>query len=270
MPPPAELAPWIECIWTLQGGPGATEPILPDGRNEIILHFGDRFMRHTSAGAELQPRALFVGPMMRAARIQPTGRVDVLGIRLRPGAAGSLLRHRLDRLHDEIPALDDVSPALGAITEAVDPVEPPARRLERLNGFLRQAFRGARAPDSRLTAAVHALQTTRSVDAAVHASGWSHRQLQRRFREEVGFGPKTLGRILRLQAAVRAAPSALEIGWSRIAVRSGYFDQAHLIREFREVTGRTPAEFFGVAHPLSSAFIAGGEQPRTGSPHHPL
>lgn len=89
--------------------------------------------------------------------------------------------------------------------------------------------------------------------------GWSRRHLAARFRRELGLGPKTTARLLRFQrasatlgrqGAVSAPPDPAgpaddrtgpADGWAELAVRWGYYDQSHLIREFREFTGTTPA-----------------------------
>ncbi|MEU8375956.1 helix-turn-helix domain-containing protein [Micromonospora sp. NPDC048894] len=84
--------------------------------------------------------------------------------------------------------------------------------------------------------------------------GWSRRHLTARFRRELGLGPKTTARLLRFQRAYAAlgrthAMPASPVGsdrpdptdgWAELAVRWGYYDQSHLIREFREFTGATP------------------------------
>ncbi|WP_422755423.1 helix-turn-helix domain-containing protein [Micromonospora sp. WMMD708] len=89
--------------------------------------------------------------------------------------------------------------------------------------------------------------------------GWSRRHLAARFRRELGLGPKTTARLLRFQRAyamlgrqdaVSAPPDPAgpadrrtgpADGWAELAARWGYYDQSHLIREFREFTGMTPA-----------------------------
>ena len=69
---------------------------------------------------------------------------------------------------------------------------------------------------------------------------WSHRRLIARFRDDVGVAPKTLARIVRfehLTDILRAEPG---IEWSWAAARCGFFDQAHLAREVRDLADLTP------------------------------
>src|ERR1035438_6503164 len=79
------------------------------------------------------------------------------------------------------------------------------------------------------------------VDWMARQAGLSPRQFRRRCMEEAGLGPKRLARVLRFRYANRLAAAARRPDWSLIAASAGYFDQAHLIRDFREFTGRTPA-----------------------------
>jgi AraC-like DNA-binding protein len=70
--------------------------------------------------------------------------------------------------------------------------------------------------------------------------GWTRKRLVARFREQVGVPPKTLARMLRFE---RAQSLAGRHGWAELAAECGYYDQSHLIREFRSITGRTPETF---------------------------
>jgi AraC-like DNA-binding protein len=73
--------------------------------------------------------------------------------------------------------------------------------------------------------------------------GWSHRRLIARFRDQVGMAPKQLARVIRFEGLLealrhgRGAPR-----WTELALDHGYYDQAHLIREVRALTGETPTE----------------------------
>jgi AraC-like DNA-binding protein len=87
------------------------------------------------------------------------------------------------------------------------------------------------------------------VGRLVEETGWSRRHLTARFREQVGLPPKVFGRILRFQRAARdlARPDGPSL--CEIALDCGYYDQAHLNRDFREFAGRTPTELMAARLP---------------------
>ena len=75
--------------------------------------------------------------------------------------------------------------------------------------------------------------------------GCSPKHLIAQFRDHVGVPPKTLARILRFRKALNLLEANAQIRWVDVALRSGYYDQAHLIRDFRGFTGCTPTEYLG-------------------------
>ena len=82
---------------------------------------------------------------------------------------------------------------------------------------------------------------TRSTDL-VHALGVSERQLRRRFDAAVGYGPKTLQRVLRFQRFLaRITPRGEISDLAQLAAETGYADQAHLTREVGRLSGLSPA-----------------------------
>jgi AraC-like DNA-binding protein len=87
--------------------------------------------------------------------------------------------------------------------------------------------------------------TSANVIAVAFALGISERHLRRVFRETVGVGPKTFAKITRFRRAVSAAREASQPSWARIAATTGYYDQAHLITEFRAIAGVTPPALLG-------------------------
>ncbi|WP_405016080.1 helix-turn-helix domain-containing protein [Kitasatospora sp. NBC_00070] len=83
-----------------------------------------------------------------------------------------------------------------------------------------------------------------AVQELADTAGWSRRRLETMFREQVGLPPKGCARILRLQRVLREYRDGPDRDGTRIALRCGYFDQAHLVREFRATLGCSPSQFF--------------------------
>jgi transcriptional regulator GlxA family with amidase domain len=78
------------------------------------------------------------------------------------------------------------------------------------------------------------------LDDLARATGVSKRQFRRLCIEYTGLPPKLLARMLRFRRAVGLRGRGLD--WAQLALECGYFDQAHLVRDFREFSGGTPSE----------------------------
>jgi AraC-like DNA-binding protein len=263
-PSPA-LEPYIRCYWMLEApgsGEAPAQRVLPDGCVEIVINLGDQFVRQHSAGIEeRQPRLLLVGPTTAHMSIAPMGAIRLVGIRFRPGGARPFLDVPPHEVRDAAPALDDVAPALGPAL--VDRLATAGRGEEacvldralglRLAGAHRMGDRRVLAAVRATYAAAHAVR----VDAFIASIGLGARQMERAFRETVGFGPKTLCRLARFQRVVRALESPERTTWARLAAEHGYADQPHLAREFREFAGTTLTTYLRELHPMSDRFHNG-------------
>lgn len=81
------------------------------------------------------------------------------------------------------------------------------------------------------------------VDQLMHEFGIGSRSLQRLFREYVGIGPKWVVQSLRLLEAADRATRGEVTDWSDLALELGYADQAHFIRDFKKLVGRSPVDY---------------------------
>ncbi len=129
------------------------------------------------------------------------------------------------RLFDRLGEARDLPTAAAVLESAI---------AERLGTARRSLERGQLAADAarRLRGA-----TVSAVAADLHMS---ERQLRRLFQDTVGVSPKTFARLARFRRALRAAREGDRDDWAGIAVEAGYYDQAHLIAEFRAISGVTP------------------------------
>jgi AraC-like DNA-binding protein len=233
LPPPAALAPWVRCLWALtvqaEGDPGW---VVPDGYMDLV-----------ASGPELHLAGPDTAPW--PVRRRPGG--VAVGVRFHPGAAPGLVGPPASELRDIRVAPDELWGRCGReLTEQVAGAASPAARLEVMVAGLAPHVDRADPPDPLVAAAVAVLErdpAAARVGRLGPAVGLGERQLRRRFHAGVGYGPKTLARILRFQrllALLRddhpGGPSLAEA-----AIRAGYADQAHMTAECTRLSGRSPA-----------------------------
>jgi AraC-like DNA-binding protein len=243
--PSARAAPSVRCIWKLSGDAddagGDPEPIVSDGCVELVVHRGDPFLQLATNGRLIeQPRAMVVGPTAVPTNVRPTGRIDVVGIRLQPWAAGSLLGISASALRDRIVPLSDLgqrAAAFGALAldEGLD--DSIIDALDDLASTTRDPDPLARA----LVATIASVDEPLSVGLLAAKAGRSVRTVQRAFDTEVGLSPRTLIRLSRMQRALRMARARPALPWIAIAAACGFHDQPHFVREFRELVGELPS-----------------------------
>jgi AraC-like DNA-binding protein len=256
--PAPVLRPFVRALWSLEGDDPApaADRILPDGCMELVFHLGTPFSSWDDDGREAgQPAALLVGQQTHALRVRPSQRAAVVGVRFHPGGAWPFLRVPQHQLCGRLPALADVSPALARDAERLHDARDLGAAVAALASRLAALAVSFDRPDRRITACVSAIASSAgavTVDDLARHCGIGARQLERLFRDTVGLAPRTLGRLARFQAALRACEGGAPL--SAAGLSAGYADQAHFTREFRRVSGLTPSAFLAERAPLASAF----------------
>lgn len=233
-PPPGTLADWIVGIWTLAGdGRGDAVHhyhVVPDGCSDLI------FDRQNGEG-------FIFGTVSAAKTVEMSGQVSLVGVRLQPHLLPAFTGIPASAVRDVEPSFREAS--LTDWCQVFEAHLPADTRVfsARAADSLARAVAAKLHPERInirarwLTSAL--LDGGGSVDQAAHATGFSHRQLQRIARHELGLSPKLMGRILRMQQALRAVFETKD-EHALLAAAHGYADQAHMIREFTTLTGHTP------------------------------
>src|SRR3954447_2119785 len=258
--PPPPLDRMVHRFWFLRtrvGAEPAVQTIVPDGRGEIVLHLGEPFAELDAAGqSRPQGRALVAGQLTGPFRLVPRPGADVIGIRLRTGAAHRLLPPQRELTGRVVP-LTDVGRALEpCLLDAVrGETDPRGRAASLCAALARVLSSGAFGAVDAAVARLEPGQPT-TISELARSVALTPRTLQRRFHAEVGLDPTLLRRILRFRAAFRLLERLPPGRWSRVASRAGYFDQAHLIRDFRRFAGAAPSVFFDAGPELARAFSA--------------
>jgi AraC-like DNA-binding protein len=260
-PSPA-VARFVEFYWTLEDdAPGdSLQRILPDGRGCLVLNFASPYARYCNNAWQLQPRSFLVGQITGPLVLRPSGPMAMLGIQFRPQGAAELFAAPMGELNDHAVMLDAVCPGLARHLEPVMDFDTPGQAVFAVDGLLSQfAERSEASADAALSFAVAALGRSHGLARIRHLAervGWSTRQLQRRFKAVVGISPKLFARMQRFQAVLRATDGR-EADWVTAAVHSGYYDQSHLIRDFREFAGKPPTGLLDQELDLNRRFVQG-------------
>lgn len=261
-PPAPALAPFVECFWVVRDAHRRDhrlpDRILPDGCPEWIVHAADPFARRSDGRWRKQPRSFIAGTLSQPWWVQAGREVRTLGIRFRPGAMAALSGASMWGTSDR-----EIAPAvfLGAAARRL----PTAVRAQRTTSAMIRAaetellrIAGPRLGERPLTApAVRILVRSRGrerIDAVAGALGWTRRRLERAFRRELGIAPKLYARIVRLNAALATMHGPERVRAVEVAIDAGYFDQAHLLHDFRLLAARPPAAGPKADGPLARHF----------------
>lgn len=230
-PAPAALASHVACLWSRSG---CATVIVPDGCADLIW---------------TDERVIVAGPATRGfVSGQPPAGRSYVGVRLRVGAAGGVLGVPAHELLDDSPVVGDLWPEVGDLAGRCAEAGGVPAMIEVLVDSIGPRVRDAQPVDPVVAGAIHGLAGPRARVDRLDV-GLSTRQLRRRFELAVGYPPKTLARILRLQRFLSAGGTAGAL--ADLAQDLGYTDHAHLSRDCRELTGSTPTQLLAAGVPAT-------------------
>jgi AraC-like DNA-binding protein len=221
------LADRVVCTW-VNPATQARRPVLPDACMDIVWD-----------GARL----IVAGPDTGPAESAPD--VTFVGLRFQPGAAPGFLRSSADELRDRrVPLGEFWGRGADELAERIADSPHLARVL--LGRAVRARLARATPVDPLVAAAMRELAAGEAGAEAIgdlaERLGADERTLRRRCSQALGYGPKTLARILRFRRALRLGRAGLPL--AAVAASAGYADQAHLSRECRRLAGATPGTLF--------------------------
>lgn len=262
-PPSPPLAKYVEYVWASQGAPAhAKERVVPTGTLELAIGLVEGKGRISDADGRAQSfsGALVAGAYRRPFTFDTNENASVVGVHFKPGCAGVVLGLPPSELTDRHVDLDQLwGRRARELHERLCAAETTEQRFAILEAELASRLDRRRAHP----AVTYALDVLAGPGARVRdiakGAGLSQRRLIEVFTAAVGLTPKRFGRVMRLQRATALARRAA-FDWTRIAHECGYYDQAHLIRDFRELAGVAPSDLPRVSvHPQEQHQLAVSE-----------
>ena len=252
LPAPPPLDRWVHCMWflTTDGG-GPPQPVVPDGRLEIVLHRAAPFAQLMPNGSAAPQQAVMVsGQLTRPIVLCGTEPADIIGLRFRTAGARDLLGLALPELTDRVIDLREVARPLALALEAAGRAADPVSALWSAILDRVRPHRDRLTPD-----AVERLARDESVRDVARAAAVSTRTLERRVRENTGLPPKVLQRVVRFRRLYALLQSGTMTA-ARAAALAGYYDQTHANRDFRRFAGATATEHFADDPQLARAILS--------------
>jgi AraC-like DNA-binding protein len=248
--PSAALGRLVESVWYARGTiPYARERIAPTGSAVAVIVLGDPIVETPDDGRGRplrSERGFLIGPHDRPVVNEPTGETFALGIVTTSVGCEAVLGVPPASIRGRVVELETAWTAAAALRRRMLRAADPEAMLDVLADVLDRSVPVGHDPAlDRCERAVAMLESdpTRPIAAIASELGISHARLDRDFTRLVGLGPRALARLLRMRRLLDAIDVRRAVPWAELAAELGWFDQSHLIRDFRRHTGVTPTEY---------------------------
>jgi AraC-like DNA-binding protein len=218
----------------------------------MIFLFEEGFRSTGNPAMPLEARNAFIAGINDTYALTDSGpRMDGVQINLSPLAAYRMFGVPMHELSGHTVELEDVlgddARVLGErLRDASDGTGGWNECFDVLDEYFAQRLATGRVPSEGVAWAWHQLvryDGQVEIRNLADEIGWSAKRLIAEFREQIGMPPKAIARALRFRKTLRLYEQDPSRTWSEIALRSGYYDQAHFIRDFRQFSGGTPTEY---------------------------
>jgi AraC-like DNA-binding protein len=257
--PEGILGVLVDCLWYWEGAPGPhrQERLLPQAQAAMILNLRDDpiAIYEDKGGACSCGTAVFTGARSNSFTIDCDQQERVVGVQFASGGASPFFRMPISELEDASFNMGDLWGTEAAwVRERVLAAQTPRAMLEALAVCLDERLcltvRNALPLHPAVVYMAGELDICDGpgrVQAVTAKIGMSQRRIAQLFHEQVGVSPKTFHRVRRLQHTLQRLRGLHQVNWADLAVDCGYYDQAHLSHDFRQIAGMTPSAYLAAA-----------------------
>jgi len=248
--PTFPLSQYVDLIWRIERtrAQPARQRVYPDGAIALVVHLRKPTATYFVDGKAHTIRVpLLAGPYSRSFEIDPSQSTSVIGVNFRPGAARLFFPVAVSELHNTDISLSEIDPAeADRLLNDICSASGEHAQLQAMEEFLNRKLARAVAIHPAVVYAVERLTRAGGTDSIQKIQldmGLSHTRFIQLFRDHVGLTPKLFFRVRRFRGVMEGIQKGLPVNWAELAADCGYFDQAHLIRDFRAFAGITPLAY---------------------------
>jgi AraC-like DNA-binding protein len=243
--PTSPLAPFVRELMLVEVDEETIRVRLPEPGLVLGIRYRGSASLVAGSTTTLLPDATLTGMTGMARRMRTAAGGGIALALFHPGGAAQFFSEPLHELFGATVALDELLPGVDVdrVRSRVGEATTDAQRIAGLEAFLLARLR-PETPDPLVAEAVRILRETRGevrIGALARKLAISQDPFEKRFRRAVGTSAKQLASLLRMRHAVQAYRPGVALG--RLATDAGYFDQSHMSRELRAVTGEPAGKF---------------------------
>ncbi len=261
--PAFHLSPYVKHFWAMDNclpeGKEHIQRIIPNGLPEIIFYF-DKSPVTFDADYSMNENTLITGQLNNYYDLKISGKISLFSILFHPIGLHTFLDIPVNEifnqkvplkffLKNEVDELENKLYESGSFQERIKLTE------EFLTKLLRK--REISSNFERINSSIKLINRSNGfadIDLLASEACFSRRQYERVFSQTVGISPKQFLKTVRLQNAIHKKSTGKDLNIADITYSCGYYDQAHMINDFKKLTGMTPKKFFEDSVPYSDYF----------------
>lgn len=251
--PKETLAKRIKYYWSLEDfentTPHSKERIFPDGCIELIFHYGNHFKKIYKTGTtSLQPKSFIHGQITSYIELEATGKIGVFSARFKPNGLQPFIDFDVAKLTDTTISIADVWGESGQKLEInILAATNNETRVAIVEQFLETKLSDIKKSNEVIDFCVEAVSNSNgsiSIEKLTQELHIGKRQLERKFQAAVGLNLKTFSRIIRFNYALQLIEKKEFDSFTKVAYDGGFYDQPHFIKDFKDLTGLNPKQYF--------------------------
>ena len=256
--PSPVLLPYIKHYWTLKisDAPAIRERVIASGSMTLVFHRGNRMF--SSVEDDLQPRSFICGLSSKYTDLLSSDQLDMIVVVFRPFGLKAFFDAPACEFQDRCVSINDLGDKyLIELEDKLFYEQDDDICIKLIEEYLIKRLCFSSDYDyKRILASVRLInsQPLVTIGSLADVTCLSQKQFFRVFSNNVGTKPKEFIRIVRFQRALYVLQNRADISMTELAYECGYYDQPHLIKEFKYFSGYTPREYIAVCAPYSDYF----------------
>lgn len=262
--PSALLSPYIKQYWMIQNslskGERYRHRIVPSGLMELSFYLGNQPAVIKNSKSNQLDCTMLTGQLLNHYEVEVSDDLDLFSITFQPQGAMMFLELPLSELSNQTIAFNEVfNESTGQIEEQLFFANSFQKRIKIVEEYFRRKLiaNQDRRYYSRINNSIQQIDRLKGevrIDELAANACLSRKQFERIFTNGIGISPKQFLKVLRFQNAIYQKELTPELSLTRLAVDSGYYDQSHMINDFKTLSGMAPLEFFRNCSPFSDYF----------------